>query len=62
MSKKRESHKQVLRQLLERFIGSEHSDAFKEKLVEEILRIGDRFDYNPGLTEALNSGDGTYKP
>jgi hypothetical protein len=62
MSKNRESHKQALRQLLDRSIGSASSAAFKEKLIEEILRIGDRFDYNPGLAEALNSGDGSYKP
>lgn len=62
MSTRREFHKQELRQLLEHSLGSAHSDAFKEKLVEKILRINDRFDYNPGLDEALNSGDGSYKP
>lgn len=62
MSKKRESHKQALRQLLDRYIGDMRGPVFQEKLVDEILRIHDRFDYNPGLDEALNSGDGSYKP
>lgn len=62
MSKIREAHKQALLQLLEDSLGSAHSDAFKRAVVEKILRIGDRFNYNPGLAEALNSGDGTYKP
>jgi len=59
MSKQRESHKQVLRQLLDRWC-IDHPD--REELIGEILRVGDRFDYNPGLAEALNSGDGSYKP
>lgn len=68
MSKKRESHKQALRQLLElhgvgaalrQERGHLHD---REHLIGEILRIHDRFDYNPSLDEALNSGDGTYKP
>jgi len=60
---KRAVHKQTLRQLVDRFIGSEHSDDFKEKLVDEIFRVGDRLNGNPRwLDEALNSGDGTYKP
>ena len=59
---KRESHTQALRQCLEDALGSEHSDIFKDKLVDKILRINDRFNYNPGLDEALNSGNGTYKP
>lgn len=42
MSNKHESHKQVLRQLLDRFAV--------------------RFNYNPSLDEARNSGDGSYKP
>jgi len=50
MSKQRESHRQALRQLLDR-----HS-------IDEILRLNDRFTYNPSLDEALNSGDGTCKP
>jgi hypothetical protein len=62
VSKTRESHKQALRQLLDRFIGSQSSDAFKEKFIDEILRVNDRFNHNPGLDEALNSGDGTYRP
>lgn len=59
---KRESHRQALRQLMERSMGTAHSDAFKDNLVNEILRINDRFNSNPSLDEALNSGDGTYKP
>jgi hypothetical protein len=43
-------------------MGTAHSDAFKDKLVDEILRINDRFNINPSPDEALNSGDGTYKP
>lgn len=58
----RESHRQALRQLLERSLGTAHSDAFKDKLVDEILHINKRFNYNPSLDEALNSGDGSYKP
>lgn len=66
---KRESHKQALRQLLDRHnIGSNlrqdrgqlHD---RERLIEEILRVHDRFAESPAwLDEALNSGDGTYKP
>jgi hypothetical protein len=59
---KRASHRQALRQLMERSMGTAHSDAFKDKLVDEILRINDRFNGNPSLDEALNSGDGSYKP
>ena len=62
MSKKRGSHRQALRQCLEDALGSAHSDAFKETLIDKILRINDRFNYNPSLDEALNSGDGSYKP
>ncbi len=58
----RESHRQALRQLLEQSVGSAHSEIFKDKLVTEILRINDRFNHNPSLDEALNSGDGSYKP
>ena len=62
MSKKRESHKQALRQLIDHYVGDMRGPIFKEKVVDEILRFHDRFDGNPGLDEALNSGDGTYKP
>jgi hypothetical protein len=66
VSKKRESHKQALRQLLDRFGVAEGrlsiTDRTREQLIDEILRVGDRFDYNPSFDEALNSGDGTYKP
>ena len=58
MSKKRESHKQALRQLLQRY-GLEGD---WDPMLDEILRINDRFNYNPSLDEALNSGDGSYKP
>lgn len=43
MTKRRESHKQALRQLLDRSISSASSAAFKEKLVDEILRVHDLF-------------------
>jgi hypothetical protein len=61
---KRESHKQALRQLLDRFgvFADRVDQPTRERLVDEILRINDRFNHNPGLDEALNSGDGTYKP
>ena len=100
---KRESHRQALHQVLDRFIGSidarvdawHESDsnlplhaylcmteeayaawvrdadsideaavsaALKANLIDEILRINERFNYNPSLDEALNSGNGTYKP
>lgn len=59
MSKKRESHKQALRQLLDRWCVDRPD---REDLIDEILRVNDRFDYNPSLDEALNSGDGTYRP
>lgn len=59
MSKTRESHKQALRQLLDRYC-IDRPD--RDLLIDEILKIGDRFNYNPGLDEALNSGDGSYKP
>ena len=59
---KRESHKQTLRQLVDRFVGDMRGPVFKEQLVDEILRVNDRFNHNPSLDEALNSGDGTYKP
>ena len=59
---KRDSHKQALRQLVDHFVGDMRGPVFKEKLVDEILRVNDRFNHNPSLDEALNSGDGTYKP
>lgn len=68
MSKKRESHKQALRQLLDRHgvghnLRQERGQLHdREHLIDEILRVNDRFNYNPSLDEALNSGDGTYKP
>lgn len=55
----RESHKQALRQLLDKY-GVSIND--RERLIEEILRINHRFNYNPSLDEALNSGDGSYRP
>ena len=67
MSKQRASHRQALRQLLERHgIGPLRQERGQlidqDQLINEILRLNDRFNYNPGLDEALNSGDGTYKP
>ena len=68
VSKKRESHKQALRQLLERHgvggnLRQERGQLRdRDRLIDEILRLHDRFDYDPSLDEALNSGDGTYKP
>lgn len=59
MSKKRESHKQALRQLLDRWCITRPD---REELIAEILRVNDRFNYNSSLDEALNSGDGSYKP
>ncbi len=57
MSKKRESHKQTLRQLLGRYGAQDGSvfhitNAAREQLIEEILRINDRFTRNPSLDEA----------
>jgi hypothetical protein len=43
VSKTRESHKQALRQLLDRWC-VERPD--REELIDEILRVNDRFDYN----------------
>ena len=59
MSKTHESHKQALRQVLQRY-GLEGN---WDPMIDEILRINDRFAKSPSwLDEALNSGDGTYKP
>lgn len=67
MSKRRESHRQALRQLLDRHgIGCLRQERGQiidqDRLIDEILGLNDRFNYNPSLDEALNSGDGTYKP
>jgi hypothetical protein len=51
------SHKQALHHLLERSMGSAHSDVFKDKLVDEILRINDHFTASPSRDEALNFGE-----
>lgn len=65
---KRESHKQALRQLLDRYSAAQRlgPGAYvildRDRLIDEILRVSDRFNRNPSLDEALNSGDGTYKP
>ncbi|HSX23461.1 MAG TPA: hypothetical protein VLE97_11870 [Gaiellaceae bacterium] len=64
---KRESHKQALRQLFDRHsIGNLRQERGqlidREHLIDEILRISDRFNGNPSLDEALNSGDGSYRP
>lgn len=58
----RDRHRHELRELIESAIGSASSATFKDQLVDQILRINDRFNSNPGLDEALNSGDGSYKP
>lgn len=67
MSKRRESHRQALRQLLDRHgIGCLRQErgqiTDQDRLIDEILGLNDRFNYNPSLDEALNSGDGAYKP
>lgn len=60
---KRESHKQALRQLLDRYGVQEITDRTREQLIDEIIRVHERFQESPSwLNEALNSGDGTYKP
>jgi hypothetical protein len=68
MSKKRESHKQALRQLIDRYFGTPRHPcdairATREQLIDEILSVNDRFTNSPAwLDEALNSGDGSYEP
>ena len=67
MSKQRESHRQALRQLLDRHgvgcLRQEQGQVIdQDRLIDEILRVNARFNYNPSLDEALNSGNGTYKP
>ena len=67
MSTKRASHRQALRQLLvdRHGIGNMRQERGQvihvEHLIDEILRINDRFNHNPSIDEALNSGDGSYK-
>jgi hypothetical protein len=60
-ARKRESHKQALRQRIDRFVGDMRGPLFKEQFVDEILRVNDRFN-NPGIDEALNSEDRTHEP
>lgn len=62
MSKKRESHKQALRQLLDLYEVGVCLPMTCDELIDAILRVNDRFNHNPSLDEARNSGDGTYKP
>jgi len=63
MSKRtRESHKQALRQLCDLYEVGVCLPMTRDEFIDAILRINDRFNYNPSLDEALNSGDGTYKP
>ena len=67
MSRKLESHKQALRQLLDSHgVGDLRQErgqiVDRERLIDQILRVNDRFSYNASLDEALNSGDGSYKP
>jgi len=63
---KKEFHKRVLCQavdhFIDNFVGDVRGPAFKEQLVDEILRVNDRFNSNPDFDEALNSGDGSYRP
>lgn len=65
MNKRHASHRQALRQLFERF-GIERVDGSQKRrdlLIDEILRVSDRFNASPSwLDEAINSDDGTYKP
>lgn len=57
---RKESHKQALRELLNQWTSL---DEDREELLDEIVKISDRFAGTPAwLDEALNSGDGTYKP
>jgi hypothetical protein len=61
------TQREALRQLLDRHsIGNLRQERGqiidREQLIDEILRLNDRFNYNSSLDEALNSGDGTYKP
>ena len=62
MSKKREAHKQALRQLFDVYAVGVRLPMTRDELIDAILRVNERFNYNPSLDEALNSGDGSYKP
>jgi hypothetical protein len=66
MSMKREAHKQALQQLLDLYavqggvvfmtgVQALRRDTKREQLVEEILKVSDRFNHN--VDEALNSGE-----
>ena len=64
---KRAFHKQALRQLLDRHgiavLRQEQGQIVdRERFIDEVLRINDRFNHNPSLDTALNSSDGRYKP
>lgn len=59
---KRESHKRELRQLLDLYEVGVCLPMTLDELIDAILRVNDRFNHNSSLDEALNSGDGTYKP
>ena len=62
MPLKRESHRQELRQLLERAVGSGHSDVFKDKLVEEILKITDRvYSFDRHVSSILNDAESFHR-
>ena len=57
---RRDRHRRELNALLYRY---RVEPDLRDKFVEEILRVNDRFESsNPSLDEALNSGDGSYKP
>jgi hypothetical protein len=62
VSKKRESHKQALRQLLDLYEVGVCLPMTRDELIDAILRVNNRFNLNPSLNEALNSDDGSYKP
>lgn len=63
MNKKHESHKQALRQLLDTYDVDVALPMTRDELIDAILRVNNRFTGNPDwLDEALNSGNGSYKP
>ena len=62
MTKKRESHKQALQQLFDLYEVGVCLPMTRDELIDAILRVNQRFNSNPSLDEALNSGDGSYKP
>jgi hypothetical protein len=59
MSKTRDAHKQALRVVFDRYCIVRGD---REKLIDDIIKASEGFYRNPSLDEALNSGNGTYKP